>query len=151
MSVVATVKNPILNDSAVSQLGTIGAVVAQRFANRIEPLDLKPVHVGVLSLLAVNPASSQLDIATAMKVVPSLIVRIADHLESLGAVERTRDPDDRRRQTLRLTDHGRALLKDCQVISDDLETQLLAGLSPAQHTALTGTLRHVAGNLGLTF
>lgn len=146
---MAAAKNAILDDTAVSQLGTIGSVVAQRFTDRIEPLGLKLAHVGMLALLAADPASSQLDIATAMRVVPSLIVRFADHLESLGAVERARDPDDRRRQTLRLTDHGHALLAECTAISHDMETELLAGIPAADRKALTRTLRHIAGNLGL--
>jgi hypothetical protein len=31
-----------------------------------------------------------------------------------------------------------------------METELLAGISTAQRAALTGTLRQVTGNLGLT-
>jgi len=146
---MAPVKKATLEHTATFQLGTIGAVVAQRFAEKIEPLGLKPKHVGLLTLLAANPASSQLDMATAMNVAPSLVVRIADQLESLGAIERTRDPDDRRRQTLRLTE--RALFAECASITRDLEADLLAGLQIAERKALIAALRHVAGNLGLAF
>jgi DNA-binding MarR family transcriptional regulator len=148
---MAPVKKATLEHTATFQLGTIGAVVAQRFAEKIEPLGLKPKHVGLLTLLAANPASSQLDMATAMNVAPSLVVRIADQLESLGAIERTRDPDDRRRQTLRLTERGRALFAECASITRDLEADLLAGLQIAERKALIAALRHVAGNLGLAF
>lgn len=151
MTGMATVKNATLSDTAVFRIGTIGAVVAQRFADRIEPLGLKPKHVGLLALLAANPASSQLDLATAMNVAPSLIVRIADHLESLNAIERTRDRDDRRRQTLRLTANGRDLFAECTAATHAMEEELLAGLPPAQRAALTGALHHVAGNLGIAW
>lgn len=39
-----------------------------------------------------------------MGVVPSLVVTLADQLEGLGAIERVRDPDDRRRHRLGLTE-----------------------------------------------
>jgi DNA-binding MarR family transcriptional regulator len=55
-----------------------------------------------------------------------VVVKLADHLEAIGAIERTRDPDDRRRQTLRLTEHGRARYAECTAITHDLEKDLLA-------------------------
>lgn len=110
-------------------------------------LDLKPSHVGVLTILANAPAKSQQDIATALDVAPSLVVKLADHLEAIGAIERTRDPDDRRRQTLRLTEHGRARYAECTAITHDLEKDLLAGLSPAERGTLIATLQRVAANL----
>jgi DNA-binding MarR family transcriptional regulator len=144
---MATVKNAKLSDTATFQLGVVGAGVSQRFADRITPLDLKPSHVGVLTILANAPAKSQQDIATALNVAPSLVVKLADHLEAIGAIERTRDPDDRRRQTLRLTEHGRARYAECTAITHDLEKDLLAGLSPAERGTLIATLQRVAANL----
>ena len=136
-----------ITDTAAFQLGTVGVIVAQRFADRIAKLDLKPKHVGVLDLVAATPGASQLDIAGAMGVVPSLVVRLVDHLERLGAVERVRASDDRRRQTLHLTERGHALLTECTAISRSLDADLLAGLGTAERTALQAALREVAANL----
>jgi DNA-binding MarR family transcriptional regulator len=136
-----------LPDTVSFLLGTVGSVVAQRFADRIARHDLKPKHVGVLIALTSGRASAQLDVATALGVAPSLVVRLADHLEGIGAIERSRDPEDRRRQLLRLTDHGRALLADCAAVTRSLETEILAGLRAADRAALRDTLRRVAGNL----
>lgn len=144
---MATVKNAKLSDTATFQLGMVGVVVSQRFADRVAPLDLKPSHVGILTILATAPAKSQQDIATALNVAPSLIVRMADHLESIGAIERTRDPDDRRRQTLRLTEHGRARYAECTAVTHEMEKDLLAGLSPAERTTLIAILQRVAHNV----
>jgi DNA-binding MarR family transcriptional regulator len=146
---MATVEDAPLPSTTAFLLGTVGAVVAQRFADRIAPLDLKPKHVGLLAVLNSGQAASQLDIATALGVVPSLIVRLADHLEHAGAVERARDPGDRRRQTLRLTDRGHALLAECVDITRSLEAEILAGLRATDRAALRSALRRVAGNLGL--
>jgi DNA-binding MarR family transcriptional regulator len=136
-----------LPDTIAFLLGVAGSKVAQRFADRIEPLDLKPKHVGLLTVLAGGDAAAQLDVAEALNVVPSLVVRLADHLERIGAIERTRDPGDRRRQTLRLTDRGRAVLAECADITRDIEAEILKGLPGGERKALRQALRHVAGNL----
>jgi DNA-binding MarR family transcriptional regulator len=129
-------------------LGTVGAVVAQRYADRVAPLDLKLKHVGLLTLLATGRPESQLDLARHMGIAPSLVVRLADHLESLGALERTRDSRDRRRQTLRLTAHGRTLLARCTELSRATDAELLAGVPAADRAALHAILERIAGNLG---
>lgn len=146
---MATGKAEPLSSTFTFLLGTVGTVVAQRYADRIEPLGLKPKHLGLLAVLASADGLAQLDVAAALGVVPSLVVRLVDHLEGVGAVERVRDPDDRRRQTLRLTDHGRQLRDRCDVIARSLETEILAGLPAAEKKALRAALRRVAGNLGL--
>jgi DNA-binding MarR family transcriptional regulator len=121
-------------------LGTAGVVIERRYADRIAHLDLKPKHVGMLALLAGSPAASQLDLARAMGIVPSLVVRIGDHLEGLGAIARTRDPADRRRQTLRLTGHGRALLDECTEVAETLDAELLTGIPDSDRTTLRAAL-----------
>ncbi|GHI35797.1 MarR family winged helix-turn-helix transcriptional regulator [Streptomyces violascens] len=99
-----------VNSSVVFRLGVLGAAATDLFAARIEAHELKPKHVGLMVVLDAGRASSQLEIAGVMGVAPSLVVALADHLEKLGAVQRVRDPADRRRQTLTLTEHGRELL-----------------------------------------
>lgn len=148
---MSDVKGTPLFATAAFRLGTVGAVVADRFADRIAEHDLKPKHVGLLAALTTAPAASQLDLARLMGVAPSLVVRLADHLEDLGAVERVRDPGDRRRQALRLTDRGHDLLAACAEISRSLDRELLAGLSGAERAALRTGLGAVAGNLDLPF
>lgn len=146
---MSDVKGTPLFTTAAFRLGTVGAVVADRFAARIADHDVKPKHVGLLAALTAAPATSQLDLARLMGVAPSLVVRLADHLEDLGAVERVRDPGDRRRQALRLTDRGRDLLATCAEISRSLDREVLAGLSAADRAALRSALATVAGNLDL--
>jgi DNA-binding MarR family transcriptional regulator len=140
--------SPLLGTSAF-RLGVVGAVVTERFAAEIAGYDLKPKHVGVLALLASAPATSQLDLARTMGVAPSLIVRIADHLERIGAVERVRDPADRRRQALRLTPRGTELLAACTRLSRSMERDLLAGLSAPDRASFRTALARVATNLDL--
>jgi DNA-binding MarR family transcriptional regulator len=77
-------------------------------------------------------------------VVPSLVVSLADHLEHLGAVQRVRDPADRRRQILTLTDAGRDLLAQCTATARQLDERFTAALTPAQRAALQEALAILA-------
>ncbi|MET9339196.1 MarR family transcriptional regulator [Nonomuraea sp. NPDC003804] len=138
-----------LTSTLAFRLGTLGAIATDRFSARLAPHDLKPKHVGLLSVLASGAAASQLDIAKLMGVAPSLVVSLADHLEAMGAVRRLRDPADRRRQTLTLTDEGSALLTECTTAACELDTELTAGLTPTQLDALHEALGHLAAEHGL--
>src|SRR5690349_150552 len=88
------------------RLGSLGALISDQYAEALAEVGLKPKHVAVLGVLDAGLASSQLEIARLMRVAPSLVVSLADHLEAKGAIRRLRDPADRRRQILSLTDEG---------------------------------------------
>ncbi|GAB3669466.1 hypothetical protein GCM10027589_37030 [Actinocorallia lasiicapitis] len=131
------------------RLGALGAIVGERYAARLERLGLKPKHAGLLTALSTGPAASQQDLAVRLGVVPSLVVSLADHLEHVGAIERVRDPHDRRRQVLTLTETGRALLAACMAEAVDLDTELSAALTPPQRQALHESLGILATRAGL--
>ncbi|GAA2746493.1 MULTISPECIES: MarR family winged helix-turn-helix transcriptional regulator [Kitasatospora] len=130
-----------LRATVVFNLGTLGALASDRFAARVEALGLKPKHAGLLAALDAGSAASQQELATRLGVAPSLIVALADQLQELGAVERVRDPEDRRRQALTLTAEGRHLLTRCAEAAEATDAELTAGLTDAQRSALTTGLR----------
>ncbi|MFF7973472.1 MarR family transcriptional regulator [Streptomyces sp. NPDC007905] len=138
-----------LPDTLVFRLGTLGAVVGDRFAERIERHDLKPKHVGLLTALGQGSFASQQDLAGRLGVAPSLVVALADHLETLGAVRRVRDPQDRRRQVLTLTDHGQELLAACTTEARALDAELTAHLGQSEREALHAALGSLAARVGL--
>lgn len=72
-----------------------------------------------------------------------------DQLEGLGAIQRVRDPDDRRRHRLGLTDKGRALLAECTAHARALDEELTAGLNAAERTALARAMGVLAREAGL--
>ncbi|ADD41646.1 MarR family winged helix-turn-helix transcriptional regulator [Stackebrandtia nassauensis] len=146
---MAKSKSVALSDTATFQLGTLGAIITERFAAEMTKLDLKPKHVGVLNALSLYQATSQLELARLMGVAPSLLVALADHLEEHGAIERVRDAGDRRRQVLALTESGRALLDRCAEVAAGLETELLSTLTAQDRDALRRGLRAMATGFGL--
>lgn len=133
------------------RLGTLGAIVGDRFARRIAAHGLKPKHAGLMTALEAGVAASQQDLAARMGVAPSLVVALADHLVELGAIERRRDPSDRRRQLLTLTDHGCELLDRCAAAAREVDEEITAPLTPLQRAALhdaLGVLSEKEGLLG---
>ncbi|MGW4380152.1 MarR family winged helix-turn-helix transcriptional regulator [Kitasatospora sp. NPDC004531] len=130
-----------LRATVVFNLGTLGALASERFAARVEALGIKPKHAGLLAALDAGSAASQQELATRLGVAPSLIVALADQLQELGAVERVRDPEDRRRQVLTLTPAGRHLLARCAEAAEAADGDLTAGLTQTQRTTLTRHLR----------
>ncbi|MEU8622197.1 MarR family transcriptional regulator [Streptomyces sp. NPDC048623] len=130
-----------LRATLVFNLGTLGALASDRFAARVEAIGLKPKHAGLLAALDAGSAASQQELATRLGVAPSLVVALADQLQELGAVDRVRDPEDRRRQVLTLTPEGRRLLARCAEAAEAADADLTAGLTAAQRTTLTRTLR----------
>ncbi|GAA1893750.1 hypothetical protein GCM10009753_23190 [Streptantibioticus ferralitis] len=84
-----------------------------------------------------------------MGIAPSLVVSLADHLEGLGAVQRVRDPQDRRRQVLTLTEEGRRLLDRCESAARALDEEFGSGLTADQRRALDEALQVLANRVGL--
>ncbi|WP_203839903.1 MarR family winged helix-turn-helix transcriptional regulator [Winogradskya humida] len=131
------------------RLGVLGAMAEARWAGRIAGHGVKPKHVALLSSLRLGAADSQLELAATLRVAPSLVVLLADQLETLGAVSRERDPGDRRRQRLVLTAVGERLLDDCVGAADALDEELVTALSATERAALTRILGKLAGAEGL--
>ncbi|WP_373305115.1 MarR family winged helix-turn-helix transcriptional regulator [Streptomyces lucensis] len=138
-----------VNSSVVFRLGVLGAMASDLFAARVEAHGLKPKHVGLMVVLETGRASSQLEIARVMGVAPSLVVALADHLEKLGAIQRVRDPADRRRQVLTLTERGRELLATCAELAESADAEFAADLTVTESVVLTRLLDRLAARQGL--
>jgi len=138
-----------VNSSVVFRLGVLGAMATDLFTARVNAHGLKPKHVGLMVALDAGRASSQLEIAGVMGVAPSLVVALADHLEKVGAIQRVRDPADRRRQVLTLTEHGRELLAACGELARSADAEFAADLTAVESAVLTALLDRLAARQGL--
>ncbi len=113
--------DPELFDSLVVRLGIVGARWEARYARSLAREGLKPKHVALLAVIHAGVVGSQVEIAARMQVLPSVVVGLADDLEKLGAVSRSRDPSDRRRQFIRLTPRGEQMLSRANSILANLD------------------------------
>lgn len=148
MAPVADIDPGALASTATFRLSAIGAVVTERFAAAIAGHGLKPKHAGVLQALLLYPGISQQELARSMGVAPSLMVGLLDHLESAGAVQRERDPGDRRRQVIRVTAAGHRLYGLCVESATAIERELLSGLGK-RAAGFRGMLAGISEELGL--
>ena len=126
----------VILSSTCFQLGVTGSHITQSFSRRIERIGLSHKQVGLLAVVDAGVATSQREIATRLHVAPSLVVTLVDRLTSTGAVRRTRSRNDRRVQTIEITDEGRSLLKAATDIASGLDTDLRTLLSPDDQQAL---------------
>jgi len=120
----------------------------QPFAHeRMAQFGLRPADFAVLSLLKVNPNTSQKRIAQGIGVLPPNLAPVIERLEARGLVARKRSERDGRRQLFYLSDSGLALCEEaeqtafeleehsCQVLSADEQKQLLALLKKLYESA----------------
>ncbi|MGF6883145.1 DNA-binding MarR family transcriptional regulator [Nocardia sp. GAS34] len=142
-------KKTAIPSTVAYRLGILGTIAADRFSAEIESLNLKPKQVGLLAALDYGVAASQQELAARLGVVPSLVVALADQLELRGALRRDRDPADRRRQILTLTDEGRDLLAQATAAAEQVDRALTARLTEAQLSALQEALTVLAADAGL--
>ncbi len=86
----------------------------------------------VLTMLNAYPGASGADVARLALLTPQTVSVIMTNLEKMGAIARQPHPVHGRIQTIVLTDSGQALLAQCKLRANDVDTQLRAGLTPEE-------------------
>ncbi len=70
--------------------------------------------------------------------------RLADRMQQAGLITREPDPDDRRAIVVRVTGHGRAVLRASLAVHvPGLQRHFIGHLTPEQRSALEVILRHL--------
>lgn len=131
-------------------LAQLGAHAARRFAERVAALDLTPPQAGLLRAVATRPGQSQQELARHLDTPPTRVVTLVDALEKRGALERRRNPTDRRLHAIHLTDAGRKLLREIGRVAREHDDALVAALEPDEREVLHDLLTRVATEQGLT-
>ncbi|MDR0342905.1 MAG: MarR family transcriptional regulator [Nocardiopsaceae bacterium] len=98
--------------------------------------------LAVLAVLAESP-SSQAQLGTLLHVNRTVMISVIDGIEAAGLVRRERDPADRRRYALRITEEGTAALPELNAAATRADRSLTAPLHHEQHRRLIGLLRRV--------
>lgn len=93
---------------------------------------LSPAQSGVLATLVRRGPTRPRELAEAEAVNPTMLSRVAAHLESAGLVTRDADPEDGRACFLRATDEGTALIRRLRVRRAERLGARLAQLPPQQ-------------------
>lgn len=130
----------MLPSRLVFQLGK----VARRLTEQMYPDDsLRYPRVVVLACLAANGPLSQREVSERIDVDPGDLVSVIDALEKLGYVNRERDPRDRRRYALELTEAGRLALHERRNQAVRMNDALFAPLTRDERDQLESLLLRV--------
>jgi DNA-binding MarR family transcriptional regulator len=109
-------------------------------ASSDELLGMRLRQLLVLGYLDRRAPARQQDLCETLMLDANNCVLLLNELEEQGWVERRRDPKDRRRHVVDLTDEGRAALARARAAQDSLEDELLAGLDEDERDQLRGLL-----------
>lgn len=101
----------ILSGSVGPRVRLLRNVLSARSISVSAPYGLPTGSLTVLSLVAANPGSSQTALAHRAGINKSALVGIVDELERRGMAARDRSSTDRRRNSLSVTDEGRAAMQ----------------------------------------
>jgi DNA-binding MarR family transcriptional regulator len=119
---------------------------------RLDAAGVRRKHFSVLATLDEFGPASQAAIGRRLALDRSDLHAVVGDLERDGLVDRARDPEDRRRNAVRLTPKGRAALKRLDARVQAAQDDLLAPLSPAERKELqrllTRVVEHHAGEPG---
>lgn len=110
-------------------LGKVLQQIENKFAEGLIPFNINARQYGVLLFIQENPYSSQKDISENLQIDRTTMVSHIDHLESLGFVERTKNPNDRRSYSLMITEKGNDVLDSRWEFLNNIELGVLAPLN----------------------
>lgn len=105
-------------------------------------------HYSVLATIVEVGPASQAALGRLIGLDRSDMVAVLNDLAAEGYVERNPDPDDRRRNVVRITPAGRGALRRFDRLIATANEELLAPLSAAEREQLRGLLERVATGPG---
>jgi DNA-binding MarR family transcriptional regulator len=129
-------------------LGELFSRIARRLLERERPLlearGITMWQYAVLTCLARRPASTQLELASAIRYDKTRLIGLLDELEAKGLVRREPDPADRRARIVQITAKGRrrhaAAMADIRAMEDGL----LSALTAEERAGLRSALARLA-------
>jgi DNA-binding MarR family transcriptional regulator len=111
----------------------------------------RPGCIGVLRVVAAQEPVSQREVSDQLMLDPSDVVTLVDILERAGLVERRRDPADRRRYALEITEAGQLAVVRLREINQKTNEELLAPLDASERAQLAyligRVVRHHTGRV----
>ncbi len=109
---------------------------------------VRPQTYGVLSVVDRTGPVSQREVCDLLGIHASDLVDLVDVAEGEGWIERRRDPDDRRRYQLTLTDEGHRTLERYREAAALAEAKVLEPLTEAERRRLAALVAKVLAAQG---
>jgi DNA-binding MarR family transcriptional regulator len=121
----------------------LGRITMHRFTEALEPFGIRPRHVAALIELRDRGELTQQALCGQLHLDPTNLVAILNELEQRGYAKRRRDPEDRRRHLVEVSNKGVAVIEKVSEVMDGVEEDLLDGLEPGEREQLEGLLTSI--------
>ena len=99
-------------------------------------LGMRLKHFVVLGFLAERDGIPQQELGDVCGVDPNNLVLLLNELEAAGFAQRRRDPEDRRRHIVEITDVGRTAFRRSERAREAVADQVLGALAPDERETL---------------
>jgi DNA-binding MarR family transcriptional regulator len=134
-----------LTGSLAALAGQTRRLMTRRLAQEpwVAEAGFRPPAFGILSWVERLQPVSQKQVSDRLGTDPSDLVATFDMLERGGFVTRSRDPRDRRRYSLTLTESGEEHLRRFRVIAAEVQADLLAPLDDDERATLQRLVERV--------
>ncbi len=124
-------------------LARLGRVASRQLNDRLAETGLKPPQAVILITLRDMGPMNQQALGERLRIDASNLVAFLNSLEAEGLLVRKRDPEDRRRHIVEITEEGIARCPACFGPVAALEGELLAGLSAKEQRVLNNMLERI--------
>lgn len=121
-------------------LARLGAESRSLWARMLAARRLTPHQFGMLMALAQVGESHQRRLSEIVGIDPRNAVAVIDALHQRRLLERSGDPDDRRRHVIRIAAQGRSTIDELRGAGEVIEHEMLAGLDPGEQAQLHALL-----------
>jgi DNA-binding MarR family transcriptional regulator len=122
-------------------IGRLDHVLGQRLRDRLALLGLTLAQYTALSVLDAQRHLSNAQLAERTMISPQSANEMVKAMDAKGWIERQPDANHGRIVQIRVTDQGKALLRECDAAVAELERIMLAGLDTEQQQRLGGQLK----------
>jgi DNA-binding MarR family transcriptional regulator len=133
-----------LRDLVGYHLRRASAAFATDFSREFGGTAIRPVLVGILSVVSANPGINQGSVGESLGIKRANMVPLINELTQSELVSRRPSDEDRRALCLTLTAHGQRVLDDCLIRIGAHENEMLADLSADERSRLVTMLMKIA-------
>lgn len=115
---------------------------------RLRPFGLTDATwLPLLQLSRADAPMRQKDLAEALFLDSSSVVRLLDALQASGFIERREHPEDRRVKTIILTDAAHEVLTKVNQVASEVRYQVLSGLTDEELEVASRVMRNISAAL----
>jgi MarR family transcriptional regulator, lower aerobic nicotinate degradation pathway regulator len=139
-----TSADPEFTQHAGFLLAQLGRAVTRQYRTAFSPIGLKPRATAALLRLRSGGPLSQQTLGATLDIEASNLVVLLNELEAEGLISRRRDPQDRRRHVVEISEHGAKAVCEVERAAGQVEDEFFAALTGDERCDLRELLARLA-------